>query len=222
MKHLKIEQTSQEWWAYKVGRISGTRVGQLLSTRENSLIDEMIDEILDGEVKRDDFQTEEMLFGVENEGVALDLYSKRYGIEFERGGVLCSDLHEKIHMASPDGINIKKGIIVEVKSTMQGKTQIKRFRKGIDSNYLPQVVNYFACSEDVKEVHWISYCPFRPERDLVVIIFKRDTIIEQKETKKNGVEVVTIQDKVNELHEKITIFENELTSELKRFTELEF
>ena len=222
MKHLKIEQTSPEWWAYKVGRISGTRVGQLLSTRENSLIDEMIDEVLDGEVKRDDFQTEEMLFGVENEGVALDLYSKRYGIEFERGGVLCSDLHEKIHMASPDGINIKKGIIVEVKSTMQGKTQIKRFRKGIDSNYLPQVVNYFACSEDVKEVHWISYCPFRPERDLVVIIFKRDTIIEQKETKKNGVEVVTIQDKVNELHEKITIFENELTSELKRFTELEF
>ena len=222
MKHLKIEQTSHEWWAYKVGRISGTRVGQLLSTRENSLIYEMIDEILDGEVKRDDFQSEEMLFGIENEGVALDLYSKRYGIEFERGGVLCSDLHEKIHMASPDGINIEKGIVAEVKCTMQGKTQIKRFRKGIDSNYLPQVINYFACSEDVKEVHWISYCPFRPERDLVVIIFKRDTIIEQKETKKNGIEVVTIQDKVNELHEKIAIFEQELASELKRFTELEF
>ena len=222
MKYLQIEQTSPEWWAYKVGRISGTRVGQLLSTRENSLIDEMIDEILDGEVKHDDFQSEEMLFGIENEGVALDLYSQRYGIDFERGGVLCSDLHENRHMASPDGINIEKGIVAEVKCTMQGKTQIKRFRKGIDSNYLPQVINYFACSEDINEVHWISYCPFRPERDLVVIVFKRNTTIEQKETKKNGLEVVTIQDKVNELHEKMTIFEQELESEIKRFIEIEF
>ena len=68
MKYLKIEQKSPEWWAYKVGRVSGTRTGQLISTRENSLIDEMLDEMLDGFVKPNDFQTDEMLFGIENEG----------------------------------------------------------------------------------------------------------------------------------------------------------
>ena len=67
MKHLKIEQKSPEGWAYKVGRVSGTRAGQLISTRENSLIDEMLDEMLDGFVKPNDFQTDEMLFGIENE-----------------------------------------------------------------------------------------------------------------------------------------------------------
>ena len=49
MKHLKIEQKSPEWWAYKVGRVSGTRTGQLISARENSLIDEMLDEMDAGE-----------------------------------------------------------------------------------------------------------------------------------------------------------------------------
>ena len=85
MKHLKIEQKSPEWWAYKVGRVSGTRAGQLISTRENSLIDDMIDEMLDGFVKPNDFQTDEMIFGIENEEKALDLYSKVSGIDFERG-----------------------------------------------------------------------------------------------------------------------------------------
>ena len=222
MKHLKIEQKSPEWWAYKVGRVSGTRTGQLISTRENTLIDEMLDEMLDGFVKPNDFQTDEMLFGIENEEKALDLYSKISGIDFERGGVLVSDKFEDIHMASPDGINVERGIIAEVKCTMQGKTQIKRFRKGVDANYMPQIINYFACSPDVKEVHWISYCPFRPERELVYFIITRETIVESKETKKNGLVEVTVQDKVDELHEAITDFRDELKTEWEKFTHYEF
>ena len=199
MKYLKIEQKSPEWWGYKVGRVSGTRAGQLISTRENLLIDEMINEVLDGCVKPNDFVTDEMLFGIENEEKALDLYSEISGIDFERGGVLLSDKFEDIHMASPDGINVERGIVAEVKCTMDGKTQIKRFRKGVDPYYMPQIINYFACSDDVKEVHWISYCPFRPERELVYLIITRNTVVESKETKKNGLVEVTIQDKVDAL-----------------------
>ena len=40
MNYLNIEQKSQAWWDYKVGKISGTRFGQLISSRENMLIDE--------------------------------------------------------------------------------------------------------------------------------------------------------------------------------------
>ena len=222
MKHLKIEQKSPEWWGYKVGRVSGTRAGQLISTRENSLIDEMINEVLDGFVKPNDFVTDEMLFGIENEEKALDLYSQKIGISFERGGVILSDKFEDIHMASPDGINVERGIVAEVKCTMDGKTQIKRFRKGVDTSYLPQIINYFACSDDVKEVHWISYCPFRPERELVYYIITRNTVVESKETKKNGLVEVTIQDKVDALHEALTTFREELKIELQKFTHYEF
>ena len=222
MKHLKIEQKSPEWWAYKVGRVSGTRAGQLISTRENSLVDDMMDEVLDGFVKPNDFQTDEMIFGIENEEKALDLYSRISGIDFERGGVLVSDKFEDIHMASPDGINVERGVIAEVKCTMQGKTHIKRFRKGVDANYMPQIINYFACSEDVKEVHWISYCPFRPERELVYFIITRNTVVESKETKKNGLVQVTVQDKVDALHEALKAFRDELKTELENFKHYEF
>ena len=37
MSYLKIEQHSTEWWQFKVGRVSGTRFGKLISGRDNGL-----------------------------------------------------------------------------------------------------------------------------------------------------------------------------------------
>ena len=136
---------------------------------------------------------------------------------------------EYINMGVGNAVSLGKafipgsgGIIAEVKCTMDGKTQIKRFRKGVDANYMPQIINYFACSVDVKEVHWISYCPFRPERELVYFIITRDTVVESKETKKNGLVEVTVRDKVDALHKTLTSFREELKIELQKFTHYEF
>jgi hypothetical protein len=197
MNYQQIEQLSPEWWQLKVGKVSGTRFGQIISGRENMLIDEMANEILDGYCEMDDFESEDMLFGKENEPIAIDLYEAQSGLKFERGGVIVSEINPDIHMASPDGITLDCKIIVEVKCTQSGKIQINRFRKGVESKNLPQIINYFAVSNKVEEVHWISYCPFRPEIELVVHIFKRGTIIETK-VLKSGTTVTTIQDKVNE------------------------
>jgi hypothetical protein len=175
MNYQPIIQLSPEWWALKVGKISGTRYGQVISGRENNLIFELINENLSGYIEQDDFTTDDMTFGRENESKALDLYEEKSGIKFERGGVIMSDFSD-IHMASPDGINIKLGIVAEVKCTQHGAKQIKRFFKGPEPEYPPQIKNYFAVSDEVKEVHWISYCPYRPERPLVVHIYKRNDI----------------------------------------------
>ena len=181
MKYLKIDQKSEEWWKLKVGKVSGTRFGMVISGAKNSLIEELVNEELDGCIEVGDYESEDMLFGTENERIAIDEYTKMCGIEFNRGGVIMSDF-SLIHMSSPDAINVLRGIVVEVKCTMHGKTQISRFRFGIDSKYKPQVLNYFACSDDVKEVHWISYCPFRPGRPIVVIIVTLDTVFDKGKT----------------------------------------
>jgi hypothetical protein len=191
MIYLNIEQGSQVWFDYRVGKITGTRFGQLISSRENRLIDEIVNERLDGFIEPDDYISEEMQFGIDNESVAIDLYSKMLGIEFDRGGVMQSELNSN-HMASPDAISKDRRIVVEVKSTMDGSIHLKRFRNGIESNYLPQCINYFAVGDEVEEVHFISYCPFRPERPIVAIIFKRDTVVES--SKKGD---VTVSDFVN-------------------------
>ena len=222
MNYQKIEQRSQEWWMLKVGKVSGTRYGQLISSRENMLIDEMANEIMDKHVEWDDFENEDMIFGNENEPIAIDKYEKVSGLKFERGGVIISETLPSLHMASPDAINLEKRIVVEVKCTMHGKTQINRYRNGIDTKYLPQVLNYFAVSPEVEEVHWISYCPFRPERELVILKFTRNTVIESKETKKDGLVVVTIQDKINEGAIKLQKLEKDLNELINNFKQLEF
>ena len=189
MSYLKIEQNTPEWWAYKVGKISGTRFGQLISSRENSLIEELADEIMNGYCEISDFEDEDIIFGKENESIAIDLYEEKSGLKFERGGVLQSDVC-KMHMASPDAINYEKGIVVEVKCTRHGKTHLKRFYNGIESNYKPQIINYFAVDTKINEVHFISYCPYRIERPLVVQIIKRDTEIYNSSKKKETVQNV--------------------------------
>lgn len=220
----KIEQKSKEWWDLKVGKISGTRFGQLISTRENSLIEELADEELNGYCEISDFEDEDMLFGTENEELAIDLYEKHSGIKFKRGGVLFNDTCD-VHIASPDGLNdddLDYLVVAEVKCTRHGKTQLKRFRKGIDSAHIPQVVNYFAVEPKVMEVHFVSYCPFRPERPLVIVKVKRDTILEAKETKKWGLEIITVQDKVNLALELLPKIKQEVTELKNSFKQLEF
>jgi len=216
MKYLNIEQKSQEWWDYKVKKVSGTRFGQLISSRENMLIDEMVNEALDGCCEMNDYENDDMQFGIENEPIALDLYEQMTGLKLKRGGVIASDF-SNIHMASPDAVSECETIVIESKCTMNGKIHIARFRKGIEPQYKPQVVNYFACSDSVKEVHFISYCPFRSERPLIIIKFTLDSIIEQN-TKKS----ITIREKVAEGRSKLPVLEKEVDELIADFTKIDF
>lgn len=216
MSYLKIEQNTPEWWAYKVGKISGTRFGQLISSRENSLIEELADEIMNGYCEISDFEDEDIIFGKENESIAIDLYEEKSGLKFERGGVLQSDTC-KMHMASPDAIIYEKGIVVEVKCTRHGKTHLKRFYNGIESNYKPQIINYFAVDPKINEVHFISYCPYRPERPLVVYVVKRETPIYDTSRKTE-----TVQEVCDKTAYFLSRAENNVMDLIEQFKQIEF
>jgi len=222
--YKQIQQLSPEWWAVKVGKVSGTRWGQLTSSRENTLIEELADEKMNEHCAVDDYVSDDMQFGIDNEPIAIDKYEQMSGLKFKRGGVIISDAFPAVHMASPDGYNDDNPdylIVLEVKCTMHGKTHLKRFRHGIDSKHLPQVENYFAVDGRVQEVRWISYCPFRPEREIVEIVFKRDTVVEFKELKTKTV-VKTIQDNVSEGLTKLDGLENEVNELITNFKKIEF
>ena len=222
--YKKIQQLSPEWWALKVAKVSGTRWGQLTSSRDNMLIEELADEAMNGFIQRDDFVSDDMQFGIDNESIAIDKYEQMTGMKFQRGGVIISDAHPDIHIASPDGYNDDNPahkIVLEVKCTAHGKTHLKRFRHGIDSKYMGQVENYFAVDPAVQEVRWISYCPFRPERAIVEVIVTRETIAEYKELKTKTV-IKTIQDNVNEGLKKIEALDEQVQELINNFRKIEF
>jgi hypothetical protein len=120
-----------------------------------------------------------MQFGIDNEPIAGEKTEKFLGIKLIHGGVIQSDFNEK-HIASPDfHFKNKRGkiTIIEVKCTRHGEKHLNRFRNGFETNYTGQVLNYFACSDDIDEVIHVSYCPFRPERELVLIPYSlTDTV----------------------------------------------
>lgn len=193
-------QLSPEWWDLKVGKISGTRFGQVVSSRKNRLVYEMMDEILTGQCDMSEFVTDDMQYGIDNEDLAIELYSNVTGYNVQRIGAILSDKN-KIHIASADGICIDSGIVQEVKCTQHGYTHLERFFEGVDTKYLPQCINYFAVSEEVKEVHFISYCGYRPEKPMFWHVLKRENYLKEIE-----IGLRKIPEIEKELNEKIEEF----------------
>jgi hypothetical protein len=177
-----FEQGSPEWWAAKKNKISGTRFGQLISGRKNRLEYELANEYLMDVLlpDPDEWTSEEMQFGIDNEPIAVQKYLVKAGLDHlprYKPGLIVSDFHPDWHCASPDYVvelpDSAGLIVIEVKCTMNGAIHMQRHVEGPESSYMPQIKNYFAVSDDVKEVHWVSYCPDRPERELVVRDFNR-------------------------------------------------
>ena len=178
MKVNYTQQRSIEWHEFKNGKIGGTRLSKVISGVKNRLIFDLINEQLSGYIAEDSYIDEDIQFGIDNESIARDLYSEQSGIEFIEVGCIVSETSD-IHLASPDGLNIERGIALEIKCTQNGAIHLERYFNGVEKNYMSQVINYFVVSDDVEQVHWLSYCPYRPERPLIPIIFLRDSF--QKE-----------------------------------------
>ena len=214
MKILTMQQRSPEWHAARVGSIGGTGFGQVISGKKNRLIYNLINERLNGYATQDDYVSEDMQFGIDNEPIARELYSQKSGIEFREVGLIKSD-YSNIHHASPDGISPDNSIVLEIKCTDDGAIQLQRFFEGVESAHMPQIINYFAVSDEVKEVHWISYSPYREERPLVVFIFTPDYIVNEA-TKTKPAETIAMI--VAEARTKIKAIEAEINNKIQEFT----
>lgn len=167
------QQQSFEWWQFKIGKIGGTRFGKVISGKKNRLVYELMNEILDNRCADDDFISDEMQYGIDNESEAIALYEKETGNKVERVGAVISDLNPG-HIASVDGLTCNRSVAIEVKCTMNGDIHLQRYFEGVDSNYLPQCINNFAVSDEIKEVHFVSYCGYRPERPMLFKVLKRE------------------------------------------------
>ena len=210
MKILNLQQGSIEWHEHRNSSIGGTRLGQVISGRDNRLIYDLLNECLNGYIPEDDYVDEDMQFGIDNEPIARELYNEKTGLGFTEVGMIKSDT-SNIHHHSPDGVAEvapNRYAILEIKCTMNGAIHMQRFFEGVDAKHLPQIINAFAVSDQVESVHWVSYCPFRPERPLVEHIFTLDTIVKGK----------TIAEQVRVARVQIKAIENRMQEMLLDFS----
>lgn len=200
MKRINIEQNTEEWQEWRKGKITGSRLGDIIVKRGNQRklgFYEVLAERLAIETDSDNDNAMER--GHELESIALNEYQEITGQKIKHNGVWVSDISEYIAL-SPDGeINAKEA--VEVKCLSSAKHLQAFFEQKIPSEYEEQVTQYFIVNEKLKALHVIFYDPRIPSKTLHVITVNRVDIEEDIETyREYQLEALAdIEEKINQL-----------------------
>ena len=165
----EVEQGSKEWLDLKKGRVTGTRLKQVMGTKADSLIYELIAEKYD---TTPSYQTSEMSDGVLKEPWAIDKYQEETGQTVTEVGFISQG--EDLGL-SPDGMVGKKKA-VEVKCPSLQKHIEYIVKDSIPAEYKWQIVHYFIVIEDLEELDFLSYHPNFPLKELHIVNVKRSEL----------------------------------------------
>jgi putative phage-type endonuclease len=161
-----MEQLSQEWFEARLGKVTASRVSDVLATiksgeaasRRNYKI-QLATERLTGK-KTDTYMNQAMQDGVDREPMAREIYSKLTDNQVYEDGFV---QHPRIEMsgASPDGFVGKNGII-EIKCPVETTHTTNLLERKLPSKYKPQVQWQLACTER----EWCDFISYNPNFEL--------------------------------------------------------
>jgi putative phage-type endonuclease len=155
MFELKLEQGTQKWLEARKGKITGTRLKDVLKTDNLPAIYEMIEELVCNEVE-EVFVNKAMERGKNCEPIAINLYQHITGTIIESVGFCVSEENDFL-CVSPDGFTLDRKGAVEVKCP-SSKTHIKYVLDDrIPNEYLPQVCMYFIVNTELEYLDFVTY-----------------------------------------------------------------
>lgn len=210
MKIIDVPQGSEEWKQAKCGRIGASNVVKVLSrsrdrksegaTRANYKA-RIIAEILTGRPDEDDFTSEDMEGGIEQEPFARAAYEVNHlksAFAVDEVGFV---LHPRFERAgcSPDGLVSTDGM-VQIKCPKKATHIAYRLAGVVPAKYEPQL----AWEMETCERAWsdfVSYCPAFPKPlDLFVVRQFHDA----KRAQQIAAEITQFNREVDEIIEKLT------------------
>jgi putative phage-type endonuclease len=158
MKTLSLKQGSEEWVAFRKGKISGTKFKKVLSDKKDTrfgLICELIADEYSTQVK-DNFVSNEMSRGTDEEKFAAKAYEELFETELEVVDICQHDSYEWL-IFSPDRFTNNRKKYIEIKcpdsATMVGYT----LENKIPSEYKAQVLLSFIVNEREEECDLVIY-----------------------------------------------------------------
>ena len=205
-----MDQRSQEWWDARCGKVTASRVGDLMarnqprkgktvgewSARRNNYLEEKIAERIIGK-PRDRKKVASLDYRLELEPDARKAYEFYFDNEVVQVGFID---HPRIPNfgASPDGLVGSDGG-QEIKC-LDPETHIRLIRAGgVDLDYVYQCQSGMACT-DRKWWEFVAYCPEMPEEGRIwVQRFQRNDIM-IADIEKNVIEFLAeVDQKVEEV-----------------------
>lgn len=198
-----IKQGTPEWNALRIGRVTGTRMKDLLAANNLPLVDKLIAERV-SERTKEFYKSEEMERGNDMEPIAIQAYEEYTGLKVEKVGFLVSNKFDWFGV-SPDGLISDNGVYkkaIEVKCP-DTHNHVKYIRQGsVPSEYWSQILSGFIVNESLEEMDFISYDNRFHYQPLFIVTTKRVDIAEEiSETEKA---MVKFWDKFEKYYDQIT------------------
>ena len=211
MKIFNFPQGSPEWHELKRGNIGGTRFGAVISGKKNQLVYELLNERLSPWMEPVDLSfSEDVQFGIDNEPVP-ELYSKQTG--YPIWGSRSDNIWLLRHSPPQPGRHYSGQVNSAWNKIYQERPQTPwsgSLRAWIKNTY--HSYNAFAVSDEVKEVHWISFCPDRFERPIVAFILKREMFKVQIESGRTNIK--RLEADINKMESEFTFWSHETDTEV--------
>ena len=177
MKELELEQGTREWLEARKGKITGTRLKDVLKTDNLPLIYELIAELGSDEIE-ETFVSKAMERGKNCEPVAISLYQHMTGVVIDSVGFCISEENDFLAL-SPDGFTADRIGAIEVKSPNTA-THVKYILGDkIPSEYLPQVITYFLVNTKLEWLDFISFDDRYKPRPIWIKRVTRDELKDQ-------------------------------------------
>lgn len=178
MKILDFPQGSADWLAARAGRVTASRIGDVLAkiktgeaAARRDYRAQLVAEILTGKPQEDGFVNAEMQWGTETEPLARSAYEVAKDVLVDQIGFV---LHPTIERAgaSPDGLGGNVGLEIKCPKTA---THLQYLIEGVaPAKYQPQMLWQMACM-GTEAVDFVSFDPRLPENvRLFVVRFERD------------------------------------------------
>ncbi len=175
MKILKFKD-EESWLEARRGRITGTRVGNLVSKRNGEKKIGFY-ELIAERIAIPPNEENVMDRGKRLEDIAMEKFQKLIGKKINNNLVIWHRDEDENIAISPDG-SIGKTIAVEVKCLSSARHVEAWITKEIPDEYEGQVLQYFIVNDKLRKLYFLFFDPRMP-KDIFWIEVKRENILEK-------------------------------------------
>lgn len=192
--HMDIVQNTPEWHDIKRGKVSASRVKDVMAggkgVTRNNYLSRIVCEILTGTTE-DGFSNSNMERGLELEPIARQTYEFFSGNQVDQCGFIDHPFIPRFG-CSPDGLVGDDGMI-EIKTVIPS-THLGYIEEGeAPSVYLKQMQSQMACSGR----QWVDFVSYCPEMPVHLQLFVKRVIRDESEIKEIQAEVIAFNNQVD-------------------------
>ncbi len=177
--NITTYQDREEWLKARRGKITGTRVKDII-TKRGTAYKIGVYELIAERVAVEPDEEDPMERGTRLEAEAMARFEEETGKKLDTSLVIWTREDDDSIGISPDGF-VDETEAVEIKCLSSARHIEALITKEVPSDYKDQMLQYFVVNDNLKELHLLFYDPRIQAKDFFFITTKREDVQEEVE-----------------------------------------